>query len=204
MKNAVPRLIASLSTAAIALSATPAFAYIPTLEDLRPDNAERVNTLIVPNFSPFHEDPGSAFRKNRRITSRAIRGDRNQNRPDAGNIRVYGMERREAQENKSGRDYLPVRGVWQHPGLRNRNRHVLGWKRGGHWNRVDYTSQGDVRRRPVGLRSGNYSFPSRLNPTLRSTKVTPDSAKNFYYPNWRRWARGSRDLNNFNRPNIGE
>jgi hypothetical protein len=205
MKNS-HRFVALASAVAIAATATPALAYIDD-PNMVPDPADQVSDDFIPIFSPFNEDPGSAFRKNRKVTSRAIRGNRNQNRPNAGSISNYGGERGVAEEMTNGLSMLPVRGAWRQPGLRNRNRHILAHTvRGGRWNVLDY-SQGDRRRRPVGLAGSTLRYPSRLIPEVASpARVGTSEYKDF--PNWRSWARGRsrgskvRNLNDFNRANF--
>ena len=216
------RIISSLSIASLAVgTAAPALAYIVD-DALMPASEERVDTSgAIPTFSPFNQDPGSGFRINRRITSRSIRGDREQNRVTrVGKIRVHGGERDEATEDSSGRIMLPVRGEWRQPSLRNVNRHLLGRERlqGAYGNTRAY-EQGDIRRRPSGAAYIRYRFPSRLAPErvrVRSTNAPEaylppslvQTGSDADHPNWRRWARGRtdgsliRDINAFNRPDY--
>jgi len=215
------RIISSLSVASLAVgTAAPALAYIVD-DALFPASEERVDASgSIPTFGPFNQDPGSGFRINRRITSRSIRGDRDQNEVTrAGKIRVHGGERGEAEEMESGRILLPVRGSFRRDTLRNVNRHRLGREvRSGAYENVRMFEQGDVRRRPSGAIYTRYRFPSRLAPTrIRVRSTDPEAylppslvqtGADSDFPNWRRWARGrtdgsgTRDINAFNRPDY--
>lgn len=205
MNKAITRFLSSFSILALtAASVSPAFAY-RTDRFLLPDSSERVeDSDAVPAIGPFNKDPGSGFRTNRRRTSRAIRANRNINRPRAGHIRVYGGERGTAEADRSGRVRLPVRNTWRHPGLRNRNRHIQGNARKGYRNaRILRYKQGDLRRRPRGLR-GSTRIPRRLqqnNEAGLPPRLTT-TGRDGSHPNYRRLARGNRNLNDYNRPDY--
>ncbi|MDD3896304.1 MAG: hypothetical protein PHU04_00445 [Candidatus Peribacteraceae bacterium] len=126
-------------------------------------------------------------------TRRAIRGDRNQNTPLVGQIATFGGDRTAAVQNETGRDFLPLRTSIRALGLRNMNRHKLGEERGGMYQSLNYTSQGDTRRASSSEEEQTLSkspLPPKLVQTGRGEDYTKPS---------RRGIRGNRNLNDYNR-----
>lgn len=196
----IHRIISTASIAAVTVaSAAPAVAYFKAGSELQPKRAERVeDSAAVPAFGPFAQDAGSGFRTNRAVTSRKIRGNRNMNRPQR--VEVRGGERGKAVTDFT-RKYQPTRGVWQNPGRRNRRRQYA--PNGGEYRRgrIDRAKQGDYRRRPRGY-TGTRIIPRRVVPGSNEAALPPalvTTGADKSYPNYRRWARGDRDLNGVNR-----
>ena len=123
-------------------------------------------------------------------TRRDIRGDREQNAPLAGEIEVFGGERTTAVLDETGRNLLPIRASIRTAGLRNAHRHLLGASRGGQYQSMGHTTQGDKRRSAAADEQELSKSP--LPPSLVQTGSD-------YEKPMRRGIRGDRDLNSFNR-----
>jgi len=176
MKNSV-RFLALLSVATISAgTAAPALAYVAS------------NNKIF--FPIINEQPAPVSAQEltaRSITSREVVRQRAENRLLRDHVRA------EATDDTTGRILLPVRSVWRQPGLRNRNRHILGQERGGEWRNAEHYLQGDVRLSSHGgTNTDDEGGEEILPPSIVQTGTTVERPT-------RRAIRGNRNLNGENR-----
>lgn len=172
MKNSV-RFLALLSAAAVSAStAAPAFAYVSSNNKVFfPILNEQPAPVAVREFAP------------RPVTSREVVRQREENRLLRDDVRA------EATEDTTGRILLPVRSVWRQPGLRNRNRHILGQERGGEWRNAPYYLQGDVRLSSHGGVADDEEEGDDLPPSIVQTGGGTE------YPTRRAVIRAHQDFN---------